>query len=181
MEDRYIPVGAVMRDELHYPDGRVVYLPEVRNTIQLTFSALMAKLASGKDATAITRMEVGSGDPGWDAAPPPPAPGNAQTALLNPIGRSAAFVPGTDWVYLQTPPTIPETVVGGPTSRVQVTIVFAIGTVNGTLREAALYGGNLATGTSSTGDLVNVLRHTAINKPAGGSDFQLTRKVILQF
>lgn len=72
-------------------------------------------------------------------------------------------------------------VIVGVGARVQATTTFGIGVANGTLREVGMYGGETASATLATGNLVNVLRHVAIDKPAGGGDFALTRKLVFQF
>src|SRR5205085_4506 len=85
-------------DTLDYPDGRHIELPAVRNKIQLTFGTLLANCVSGLSSIAmpgINRMEVGTGDPGWDTGGAPD-PGTGQTALLTPLARSTALA-STDW------------------------------------------------------------------------------------
>lgn len=167
----YVP--AVLYDTLYYPDGRVIHLPPVKNVIQVSFGLLLAALTSGKNATAITYMEVGSGNPSWDASPPPPAASTGETGLIAGINRQAP----TLWDWLNQD----NTVAGGATARVGAHLTFGIGIANGTLRELAMYGGAAATATLGTGTLVNVLRHVAISKAAGAADFSLARLLVLQF
>lgn len=173
-------LGAEIYDELHYPDGRVERREPFHNTIQiLPFGALKAKLLTGKDSAPWRYLELGTGDPAWDASPPPPTASATESALLAPLARSNLLI-GADWTYLAVPPTSPETVSGAPTGRVRLSVTFGIGIANGNLREVALYGGAAASGTLSTGDITSVIRHTVIQKPAGGSDFALVRILILQ-
>ena len=173
-------LGAEFYDELHYPDGRVVKRAPVHNVLNTQFNVLKAKTVTGKDATPIRYLDVGTGDPAWDSAPPPPTPSTTEAGLLAPLARSNLLT-GADWEYMVTPPTSPESVSGVPTSRVKMSTSFSVGVANGNIREAALFGGAAATGTLSSGDLVNVLRHTVIQKPAGASDFTLVRILIIQF
>ena len=83
-------------DTLDYPDGRHIELPAVRNKIQLTFGTLLANCVSGLSSIAmpgINRMEVGTGDPGWDTGGAPD-PGTGQTALLYICGSLPLFLGG---------------------------------------------------------------------------------------
>lgn len=238
-EPVYIIHGAELHDVKVYRDGRVELLPPVHNVVQTRFAPLLASLTSATNTTAITYMEVGSGNSSWDAAPPPPTPSTGETGLLASIARAApaswAYVLGDNSLAANTTSTTtvapgsvtvtpvamtnittstvltvgsgsgselvtPSSTTGstftatfakshGPSSytiinvtgRVQATVTFGLTVANGTLRELAMYGGQTSSSTISTGDLVNVLRHVAIDKPSGAADFSLTRKLIFQF
>ena len=167
--------GFWIRDELVFPDGRRILLNDVHNRLQTTFGILKAGLVSGKETVYIKYLEIGSGDVSWDASPPPPDPGTAQTGLLAPIARVGPFT-GADWSYMNA-----GVVSGTPTNTVMLTATVAVGVGNGVLREAALWGGTTATASLGTGILVNVVRHVAISKPAGTGDFALTRQLTVTF
>jgi hypothetical protein len=168
--------GFILQATLEYPDGRTIVLPSVHNRLQATFNVTKAGLISGKDTGIVRYIEVGSGDPSWDAAPPPPDPGTAQTGLLAAISRVGAFT-NADWAYLDGA----GVVTGTPTGTVQLTATIGIGSGNGTLRECALWAGTAASATIGTGSLANIIRFVAIPKPSGGSDFNLVLKVTIAF
>lgn len=168
--------GFILRAEQHYPDGRIIYLPAVHNRLQASFNIAKAGLISNKDSGFIKYVEVGSGVPSWDASPPAPDPGTANTALIAPISRVGPYT-STDWSYLDGSGNI----TGTPTGSVQLTSTLSVGVGNGTLREAAMWSGSAASGTIGTGLLVNVVRFVGIAKPSGGSDYSLVLKLFITF
>lgn len=176
--DAFDHIGFELQDEIHRPDGTIEILPVVHNVLQTSGAGtLIGKLMSGKDLTAgLKYIELGTGNAAWDASPPPPAPSAAETGLVAGIAR--VLYSGTDWGYL-VPNTLTSS--GSPTRKIQLTVTISTGTANGNLREFALYGGAAASGTLATGDLVSVIRHVVINKPSGTGDFNLVRKISIQF
>lgn len=147
----YVVPGAELLDIIEYPDGRVIELPPVHNVIQTKFGPLLAALISGTNTTAITYMEVGTGDPGWDAAPPPPAPSVDQTGLLAPIVRAAP----ASWAYLLGDNSLAANTTSTTTvapGSVVVTPVSMTGITNGIILVVGSAGASeLVTVTASTG------------------------------
>jgi hypothetical protein len=83
-------------------------------------------------------------------------------------------VPVLDIVYLD-PDT--DLVSGTPTRKIEVTVVLLPGEGTGTLREFGLFGGT-ATASADSGEMVNWISHSRIDKDAA---LQIQRKVRIEF
>lgn len=122
----------------------------------------LAELIAAEAATGIY-LAVGEGLAEWDELPAPPQPDRIRTTLHNEIARVLVSVEYLDEA---------GAVVLDPTNRLACNGLFGIGVANGTLREMALFVGGA---TINTGHMIAVAHFGAISKPAGGSDFSLTR------
>lgn len=113
---------------------------------------------------ATVHLAVGAGLAEWDALTTPPQPDRTRTQLYNELARVVASVG-----YL----TPAGNASASPTNRLECTGIYAIGVANGTIREMGLFVGGSAV--ANSGRLVAVVNFAAIAKPAGGSDYSLTR------
>jgi len=134
---------------------------------------LTAFMRGDAAASGIEALDVGRGDPAWDATPLPPSPGTVQLVDLAPVTIPVA---AADMSYLDAA----GSAVPGPTHRLQIVITLAPGTpappmgeTTYPLREFALFG-------DFGGEryMIDYVRHPVIHKGAGDT---LVRTIRLVF
>jgi hypothetical protein len=156
------------RDLLLDAGGTVVWATAWEHNVLVDSArSLIAALVKGDaQGAAIARWAVGSGDPVWDTAgPPPDSVRRARTQLFAETGRKA--VAAGQIVFLG----------GGFTNRLEVTSSFTTADVPaGPLREFGLFAGGTAA--ANTGVLVNHRAHPRIDMQPG---FTLQRTLRLTF
>ena len=142
------------------------------NQIQNSFATLLAAWCRG-EATydRITYFAVGSGLVAWDTTPPTKP--YSDTTLTTEYFRKA--VAQTDIVYLDPATDIPTG--GTPDSKIEITVTLLTSEANGTLREFGLFGGT-ASGTTDSGQMVNWITHSKIDKD---SSLEIERKIRIEF
>ena len=137
-----VAIRGIYRDRLIEPGGRVASDSGWRsNLIVLNCRVLLAGFLSNDKALGIQSLQVGRGDPAWDATPPPAADPAATNALVDP----APFVipvAALTLQYLNAADGVSPT----PTNRVQITATLgpnqptAAGSPPFPLREFGLFG-----------------------------------------
>ena len=142
------------------------------NQIQNSFAILLAAWCRGESGyNRIAYIGYGSGLSAWDSTPPTKL--YSQTTLQTEYFRKA--VSQSDIVYLDPGTDIPTG--GTPDSKIEITTTLLTSEGNGTLREFGLFGGT-ATSTFDSGQMVNWISHSRIDKD---TSFEIERKVRLQF
>lgn len=137
------------------------YQAIVSDTLRVLLAALLAEEAG---YGGVLYLAVGAGNPTWDTTGTP-QPDPDQDTLLDELAREAVTV-----VYLDES----GAEVAGPTRFLKISATFDIGEANGTWREEALFGGT-ATSSPDSGLVVGLKNFPALEKPAGGEDFAITR------
>lgn len=163
------------KDILRFSDGRVEERGgnfERHNQIQNTFATLLAGMCSQDAAfSGITYIALGEGLAGWDLIPP--ATPYIQTTLVS-EGFRKALVPA-DFMYLDPATDLPSAT---PTSKIEVTALIANGDANGlSLREFGLFGGT-ATIAFDSGEMVDWIVHSRIDKDAS---LEIQRLIRIEF
>ena len=126
-------------------------LPLSPNLVCFTALDLIGALLTGDESGGIAFLAVGTGDPGWDAQPPPPD--RSRTALTAEIYR-IRLRPGIEISY------------DSSAGAVDVRVSLGPGVATGPLRELGLFGGP-ATAMPGSGLLVNHKVHDRIDKAGG--------------
>jgi len=142
------------------------------NQIQNSFANLIAawcRAESGYDRIGF--MGIGSGLVAWDTTPPTQA--YSQTTLTTEYFRKAISQPE---IYFIDPSTNLPTG-GTPSPKIEIDVTLGLTEANGTLREFGLFGGT-ATITLDSGEMVNWIVHTRIDKD---SSMEIDRKVRIEF
>lgn len=140
--------------------------PNTQMDVSIVLTAALFGNAAGH--SGILQHAQGRGDPGWGVTPP--VISTSDTTLFDELGRRAP-----DSILFLDPFDV---VVAGPTNKFRVTTTYLEADFAGeTIREQALFGGD-ATSTIDSGFMVNGIRHSPKFK---GSDFQLIRKIVLEF
>jgi beta-lactam-binding protein with PASTA domain len=135
----------------HPARGSTRQLPLAPNLVCFTALDLIGALLTGDAPGGIAYLAVGTGDPAWDAQPPPPD--RSRTTLTAEIYR-IRLRPGVEISY--------DSVTGA----VDVRVSLGPGVATGPLRELGLFGGP-ATPMPGSGFLVNHKVHDRIDKAAG--------------
>jgi hypothetical protein len=84
-------------------------------------------------------------------------------------------VPQVDLVYIDPVTNVPTG--GTPSSKLEITVTILTTEAAGTMREFGLFGGT-ATSTLDSGEIVNWIVHSKIEKD---SSFEIERKIRLEF
>lgn len=116
-------------------------------------------------------MAVGSGITAWDTTPPTKA--YSQAALTTEYFRKA--VAQTDIVYID--PSTDLSTGGVVSSKLEITVTLGTSEANGILREFGMFGGD-ATSTTDSGQMVNWISHSRIDKD---SSLEIERKIRFEF
>lgn len=172
-------IGVIGRwfDTLRYVDGTVALGEHGEfdwgwNQIQNTFAKLLAAWCKEEAGySGISFMGVGSGLTAWDTTPPTKA--YSQTTLTTAYFRKA--VGPSDIVYID--PITDISTGGVVSSKLEITVTLGTAEANGALREFGLFGGT-ATSTLDTGEMVNWISHSRIDKD---SSLEIERKVRFEF
>ena len=142
------------------------------NQIQNTFANLIAGWCRSETGfLRIGFMGIGSGLVGWDTTPPTQA--YSDTTLTTEYFRKAISQPE---IYFIDPSTNLPTG-GTPSPKIEIDVTLGLAEANGTLREFGLFGGT-ATVTLDSGEIVNWIVHTRIDKD---SSMEIDRKVRIEF
>lgn len=146
-------------DKVIHADGRVEEFTYY-NTVVDSCSKLIACLMKGQAGyNGILYWAVGSGDSSWSNSNPP-SPSTSTTKLVNEIGRKR--IDPNNIVFIDANNNVTQNI----TNRLQISITFEEGEMNGEWREFGLFGGN-ATGTKDTGIMINHKIHPLIYKTSG--------------
>jgi beta-lactam-binding protein with PASTA domain len=135
----------------HPARGSTRQLPLSPNLVCFTALDLIGALLTGDAPGGIAYLAVGTGDPAWDAQPPPPD--RSRTTLTAEIYR-IRLRPGIEISY------------DSSAGAVDVQVSLGPGVATGPLRELGLFGGP-ATAMPGSGLLVNHKVHDRIDKAAG--------------
>jgi len=169
-----IKISGEWEDTYFYKDGskktkKGIIKP---NQIQNTFADLLTALCKRETGyDGITYLAVGRGNVTWDSSAP--SQPYSQTTLEDEFFRKA--IPTTDIVWVDPVTNVPTG--GTPSSKIEITATLAYSEANDTLREFGLFGGT-ATSTLDSGEMVNWIIHSRIDKD---SSFEIQRKVRIKF
>lgn len=142
------------------------------NQIQNTFASLLAAWARGEAGyNHITYLAIGHGDASWDITPPTL---NASDTTLNDEYFRKAIIPAD--IYFIDPTTNLPTG-GTPSPKLEIVVTLQTTEANGVMREFGLFGGT-ATATLDSGEMVNWVYHSRIDKD---SSIEIERRIRLLF